>query len=665
MELAIDIETFSGTPITHGVYKYAADPDFTLLLFAYSIDNGPVTLIDVASGEKIPQDILGALTSPMVHKWAFNAQFERVCISRHLRDHHGLDFDLSPKGWRCSAVWSSAMGLPANLKDAAKALDLDAQKLDTGKNLIKMFCEPTNKKQPWEQQTGLFAIESAQRRKPTNHPQEWEEFKKYNIQDVVVENQLRQHLTHLGALPDWVWHQYEVDQHINDRGVRVDTTLAEAAIHIDHVHKEECLDEARELTGLENPNSPIQALAWFRDNGVALTDLTKNSVEQELQHTTGTVKRVLELRQELSRSSVKKYQAMLNGVCPDGRAHGLLQFYGAGRTGRWAGRQIQVQNLPRNYLEDLDDARQTALMGDADLMGMLYGSIPDTLSQLIRTAFIPADGMRFIVADYSAIEARVLAWLAGEEHTLQAFQDGKDLYCATASRMFGVPVDKHGPNAELRQKGKVAVLACGYQGGAGALEAMGALRMGIPEAELKPLVESWRSANPNIVNFWYQVETAAKAAISTPGLPIPLPDNGLTLQVVEDQLLITLPSGRNLVYPQPQMVTNRFGKPSITCMGFDINRRYTRIETYGGKLVENITQAVARDLLAHALTVVADANLRTVMHVHDEIVVEAPTSTQVETVCRLMTSKPEWISKVPRDLPLDADGYECDYYKKD
>lgn len=652
--LAIDLETFSTAPIgSGGVYRYAADEGFDILLFAYSEDGGPVHLVDLASGDELPPRIRDALTDPSVEKWAFNAQFERVCLSHWL----GIDGYLDPAQWRCSMVWASALGLPRSLKHVAETLNLDAQKLDTGTRLINFFCEPVRLSET--QQASLFADtgKNYRRRQPTESPEKWEQFREYNIRDVVVENQLRDKLSGF-PLPEWVWDEYALDQRINDRGIRLDADFAQAAINADEAHRDSLMNEAKHLTGLDNPGSPAQLKTWLNDHGCDIPSLAKADVAQAISTTSGTTRRVLELRQELSRSSTKKYEAMLKALCPDGRAHGLIQYYGAGRTGRWAGRLIQVQNLPRNYLPDLDDARQLVKAGEAEAVELLYGSLPDTLSQLIRTAFVPREGTRFIVADYSAIEARVLAWLAGEAKTLSAFAQGKDLYCETAASMFGVPVEKHGQNAELRQKGKIATLACGYQGGVGAIKAMGGERMGLDEQEMKHIVDAWRQANPNITQYWWDIDQAAKDAITT-GEPQHI--RNITLHTERGMLFITLPSGRRLAYAKPAIGTNPFGGDSITCFGIGTNRKFEKQETYGGKLVENITQAVARDLLSHSITLLEHTGHDIVMHIHDEVVIEAPPETTVDEVCDLMSQAPQWAD----GIPLTADGYECTYYMKD
>ena len=962
--LAIDLETFSTAPIgSGGVYRYAADEGFDILLFAYSEDGGPVHLVDLASGDELPPRIRDALTDPRVEKWAFNAQFERVCLSHWL----GIDGYLDPAQWRCSMVWASALGLPRSLKHVAETLKLDAQKLDSGTRLINFFCEPVRLTET--QQASLFTDtgKNYRRRQPTESPDKWKQFCEYNIRDVEVENQLRDKLSGF-PLPEWVWDEYALDQRINDRGIRIDADFAQAAINADEAHRDSLMNEAKHLTGLDNPGSPAQLKTWLEEHGCDIPSLAKADVAQAITTTSGTTRRVLELRQELSRSSTKKYEAMLKALCPDGRAHGLIQYYGAGRTGRWAGRLIQVQNLPRNYLPDLDDARQLVKAGEAEAVELLYGSLPDTLSQLIRTAFVPREGTRFIVADYSAIEARVLAWLAGEAQTLAAFAQGKDLYCETASSMFGVPVEKGGVNGDLRAKGKVATLACiaegqkvlthlgevpienittehrvwdgedfvthqgvinkgvkdvityqgltatpdhlvwvqgqpdpiplrdaaargahlvqtgdgrrpvrlggdhqpretmvkelqplldgntvhqlrkhpmdepeqpaardlqrlpallgertsahpemagpsahrgettlhqperpeleqlrcpgdqvqlplhpgsramgdrqpwpaprpgarpdqqrwplragepalgqpaaerreptlcsaprveregmavrashrrteaglgahpgadlgrsaesrsreaeklagdrrqarvfdllnagprhrftvagrlvhncGYQGGVGAIKAMGGEHMGLDEQEMKHIVDAWRQANPNITQYWWDIDQAAKDAITT-GEPQQV--RNITLHTERGMLFITLPSGRRLAYAKPAIGTNRFGGDSITCYGIGTNRKFEKQETYGGKLVENITQAVARDLLSHSITLLENTGHDIVMHIHDEVVIEAPPETTVDEVCDLMSQAPQWAD----GIPLTADGYECNYYMKD
>lgn len=658
--LSIDIETFSSANIAKGgAYKYAAADDFDILLFAYAIDNGPVHVVSTATGEEVPEPVINALTDPTITKYAFNAQFERVCLSRWLQQLGRLPVGefIDPGGWRCTMVWCASIGLPMSLDQAAKVLSLKAQKIAEGKNLIQYFCVPT-KPRAVDTPALFDASSMTHRNRPESAPERWADFIEYNRRDVETEQEMRTKLERF-PLPDWVWGQYATDQRINDNGILVDLDLAAHAINVDDAYREHCVDEAKELTGLDNPGSPAQLKTWLDDNGCPIESLAKENVQAALETATGAAKRVLELRQDMSRSSVKKYQAMQQCAVPDSsRVHGLLQFYGAGRTGRWAGRLVQVQNLPRNYISDLTGARELVRTEQHELMELLFDSVPDTLSQLIRTAFIPAAGKKLIVADYSAIEARVLAWLAGQNNTIQAFIDGKDLYCATASQMFGVPVEKHGENAELRQKGKVAVLACGYQGGVNAIEAMGGKRMGLSEDEMRIIVNKWRDANQNIVDYWYAIDDAAKHTITT-GETTKV--RNITMRIDAGMLLVTLPSGRSLVYPKAGIGTNRFGNETITFYGVGMNRKFTQLETYGGKLVENITQAVARDLLAHSLTILEKAGHTIVMHIHDEAVIEADIDTPVDTVCRLMEQAPEWAD----GIPLTADGYECPFYQKD
>jgi DNA polymerase len=648
------VETFSPVPLAKsGVYPYAADPEFELLLFGYSIDSGGVHVIDLAGGDRLPDEVLAALTDPGVVKWAHNAAFERVALSAWLRRHHPdllTEEFLDPKQWRCTMIWSAYLSLPMSLDAVGAALDLDVQKDTVGKKLIKQFCTPA---------TPNVLNGGGTRNLPGSDPDGWQAFVDYNRRDVEVEIAIHDRLS-LFPMPEVEWDAYALDQRINDTGINLDRSLADAAVTLDVQHRAVTLSRARELTGLENPNSPIQLKEWLTTHGCHIDSLAKADVETALDTATGTVKEVLELRGDLAKSSVKKYQAMHNVAGSDGRARGLIQFYGAGRTGRFAGRLVQVQNLPRNYLPDLDQARTLTRQRNLDALELLYDSVPDTLSQLIRTAFIPSAGCRFIVADYSAIEARVIAWLAGEASTLAAFEQGKDLYCETASRMFGVPVEKHGINADLRQKGKIATLACGYNGSVGALKAMGALRMGLAEHELKPIVDAWRAANPHIVQLWADVEQAALDAITT-RRAVRL--RNLRFTVESGILFITLPSGRRLAYVKPRLGENRWGGTSITYSGVTTGRKWGRLETYGGKLVENIVQAVARDLLVHAMRLIAQAGHRIVMHVHDEIVIDEPQDSgfTVADACRLMATPPDWAD----GLPLDADGYECDYYRKD
>lgn len=651
-ELFVDLETFSPVNLTKsGVYPYAEHPDFDVLLFGYSIDGNPVKVVDVASSEQLPAEVAEALVDPGVTKWAFNAAFERVCLSAWLARHHpdliaGRNF-LDPAQWHCTMVWSAYLGLPMSLEQVATVLDLPVRKDSAGKKLIRQFCTPA---------TPSVFNQGGMRNPPASDPDGWEQFISYNRRDVEVELAIHDRLAGF-PMPEAEWDTYALDQNVNDTGIRLDRVLVDHAVQCDRQHRAATLTRAQELTGLENPNSPIQLKEWLADHGTPLQSLTKDEVAAALDTATGQVREVLLLRGELAKSSVKKYEAMQHVAGRDGRGRGFLQFYGAGRTGRFAGRLVQVQNLPRNYLPDLSEARSLVRTGNYDAVELLYDSVPDTLSQLIRTAFIPADGHRFVVADFSAIEARVIAWLAGEATTLEAFRDGKDLYCETASRMFGVPVDKHGANAELRQKGKIAVLACGYQGGVGALKAMGALRMGLAESELQPLVDAWRAANPNVVQLWADINAAAIEAISTRQ---PTGVGALTFTVESGIMFIRLPSGRRLAYVKPKLGENRFGGTAITHEGITTGRKWGQLETYGGKLTENIVQAVARDLLTFGMHQVDRAGHRIVMHVHDEIVVETATAT-VDEICKLMAITPDWAT----GLPLAADGYVCDFYMKD
>lgn len=646
--LSLDVETFSPQALARcGAYRYCQDPGFRVLLLGYSIDGAPAQVCDLARGQSIPEPVLEALVDPAVTKSAFNAAFERVCLSEHLRRHHpGLlsGAFVDPAGWRCTMVWAASLGLPMSLEAAASVLRLPVGKDPAGKRIIRRFSIPAK---------------DGGRVLPSDDPAAWEQYIAYNRRDVDVEVQLANHLAR-NPMPPAEWETYWLDQRINDTGIRIDILLAAHAVEVDTRHREACLARARQITGLDNPNSPIQLKEWLTSQGRELESLTKAEVKAALDTTSGQVAEVLRLRQDLSKSSVRKYQAMLAVAGSDGRARGLIQYMGAGRTGRFAGRLVQVHNLPRNHMPDLAAARALLKAGDAQAIELLYYPVPDTLSQLIRTAFVPSEGNRFIVADFSAIEARVLAWLAGEEGTLQAFRAGKDLYCQTASRMFGLPVGKHGPNSELRQKGKIAVLACGYGGSVGALKAMGALHMGLAESELRPLVDAWRDANPMVVQLWRDIEAAA---ITTTQTRTPTQVGRISLSYRSGCLFIALPSGRELCYPRPRLGQNRFGATSIVFDGVDgVTRKWGPVETYGGKLTENIVQATARDLLTHAMGQVDAAGHRIVMHVHDEIVVDEPTGgATVEQVVDLMTRPPAWAG----GLPLDADGYECGFYMKD
>lgn len=638
--LSIDIETFSEASLPAvGVYKYASDPSFEILLFAYSIDAGPVKVVDLARGEQIPKDVMYALDDPTTEKWAFNAQFERVCISA------ALGIDLKPEGWHCSMVWATSLGMNLSLDGVAKALRLPIEKMSEGKKLIRYFSMPVK---------ATKANGGRTRNQPEHDLDAWESFTEYCRRDVEVELQIQEKLAR-HPMPSSEWADYWLDQKINDRGVEIDLGLARAAVTTDEQHRAEVLTKAKAITGLENPNSVMQLRDWLSKNGLELDSLAKQGVKDAIETAEGHVKEALELRLEMAKSSVKKYEAMTKAAGQDSRARGLLQFMGAGRTGRWAGRLIQVQNLPRQHTPDLDVARTLVKTGRGEDLETLWGSVPNTLSELIRTAIVPAAGHRFIVADYSAIEARVIAWLASEKWVLDLFRAGGDIYCETGTRMFGVEVTKDSP---LRQKSKVAVLACGYQGGPGALRAMGAVRMGIDEDELQGLVDSWRRANPRIVGLWHNIDAAAKLAISSGEW---IASGHLKVHVQDGILFIELPSGRRLAYPSPKPGENRFGGESITHLGVGTNRRWERMETYGGKLVENIVQATARDILADSMQRLEKAGHKIVMHVHDEVVIEAPIGrSSVEDVCQIMSETPPWAT----GLPLDAEGFECTYYRK-
>lgn len=639
--LSIDLETFCDRKLAgSGVYPYARDPSFEILLFSYSQDDEPVKIVDLTAGQQVPPHIVAALSDPSVTKWAYNAQFERVCLSAWL----GLDGYLDPRQWRCSMIWGAYLGLPMGLEAIGKVLGLKDQKLEEGRRLVRKFCQP----QPDSYRIARHNRETA--------PKDWEMFKRYNKRDVEVELEIKNKIKPQ-PMPASEWDLYHLDQVINDTGVKVDAEFAAAAQACDTQYKSELIDELKALTGLDNPSSVSQLLAWLKANGYVGDSLAKKEVFEASKTAKGSLARVLELRAETSRTSTKKYVAMRNAMAPDGRAHGLMQFYGAGKTGRWAGRLIQVQNLPRNDMALLSQARQLVALGHVDDLEMIFGSVSDVLRQLVRTALVPSDGKIFAVADFSAIEARVLAWLAGQESTLKAFKAGKDLYCHTASGMFGVPVVKHGVNGELRQKGKIATLACGYGGSVGALKAMGALEMGLAEEELAPIVANWRQANPRIVDYWGLIEAAAIKAV---GAHAKTQLNKVAISYRKPNLVISLPSGRELFYPNPRLGANRFGGTSIVFDSVNQVKQWGAVETYGGKLTENIVQAVARDLLAFALTKIAGAGYKIVFHVHDEVVVETEPN-QLDRIIKLMCASPEWAE----GLPLDADGYTCSFYQKD
>jgi DNA polymerase len=659
--LSIDIETYSSVSLQKsGVYRYVEAPDFEILLFGYSIDGAPVNLIDLTSGEKIPEDILDALTDDTVTKWAFNANFERICLSQHLKnlgmsldpfhDNHPLSTEmeryLNPEGWCCTMIWSAVMGLPLSLEGCGAVLGLEKQKLTEGKDLIKYFCQPCAPTKSNGQRT---------RNLPRHAPDKWAAFKRYNVRDVETEMSIQQRLQKF-PVPDFIWDEYHIDQEINDRGVAIDLPLVRQAIDMDARSRSELTEAMRQLTELENPNSVQQMKQFLTENGLEVDSLGKKVVAELIKTAPPELRRVLALRQQLAKSSIRKYQSMINAVCSDGRARGMFQFYGANRTGRWAGRLIQLQNLPQNHLPDLEHARAIVRSGDYDCVEMLYEDVPDTLSQLIRTAFIPKDGCKFIVSDFSAIEARVIAWMAGESWRQEVFASGGDIYCASASQMFKVPVEKHGINGHLRQKGKIAELALGYGGSVGALKAMGALEMGLTEDELYPLVEAWRQTNPNIVSFWWDVDRAAMEAVK---FRHEADTHGIHFEYKSGMLFITLPSGRKLAYVKPKIGTNKFGGQCITYEGIGGTKKWERLETYGARLVENIVQATSRDILCYAMRTLRCCSIT--MHIHDELVIEADPRMSLKAVCEQMGRTPPWAV----GLQLNADGYETTFYKKD
>ena len=642
--ISIDIETYSSESLlTGGVYRYTQAKDFEVLLFGYSVDGAEPQVVDLASGETIPEEILTALSDPAVTKWAFNALFERTCLSRYLGIY------LSPVGWCCSMVWAATLGLPLSLEGVGAVLGLTKQKLAEGKELIKYFCSPCKPTQ---------ANNGRTRNLPCHDPGKWEAFKRYNKRDVEVELAIKKRLAPF-PVPADEWQNYWLDQRINDTGIELDRTLVQNAICCNTHFKDFALQRAHEITGLENPNSPIQMMGWLEAHGVAMETLTKEEVAMKIKETTGDVREALCLRLELARSSIKKYVAMENVVGKDGRARGLIQFYGANRTGRFAGRLIQVQNLPQNHLEDLKEARELVRTGNFNALELLYDSPSDILKQLIRTAFVPKAGCRFIVADFSAIEARVIAWLAGEVWRQKVFAENGDIYCASASAMFHVPVEKHGVNGHLRQKGKIAELALGYGGSVGALKNMGALNMGLTEDELPAIVEKWRQASPHIVRYWWDVDRAVKQCITTHQ---PQQVGSVKFTLEKGILFIQLPSGRRLAYVKPRIGVNKFGGDSVTYEGVGEQKKWMRLESYGPKFVENIVQATSRDLLVSAMRRLSHKGYRIVMHIHDEAVLEVPEGeSSVEEVCAIMAETPVWAE----GLILNADGYECNFYKKE
>ena len=658
-KLSIDLETYSPEELKKcGVYKYAENPEFEILLFGVSVNDSEVVVYDIACGNEPPDEILEALTDNSVEKWAYNASFERVCLSVWLRRHHpgffkgyGAPDDsvkgyLDPTGWKCSRIWGAYNGLPLSLEMIGAVLGFEQQKLKEGKDLIRYFCSPCK---PTKVNGGRT------RNLPKDAPDKWALFKKYNKRDVEVEMQIQKRLKNY-PVPDSVWDEYHIDQLINDRGILCDTAVVENAIRIDALTKADLMRQLQRLTGLENPNSVAQMKDWLAQQGVAIDSLGKKEVAALLNEDIPEhVKQVLRLRQMLAKSSVKKYQAMQTAMCSDHRCRGMFQFYGANRSGRFAGRIVQLQNLPQNHLLDLEEARDLVKRNDYAALDLLYGSVPQVLSEMIRTAFIPKPGMKFVVSDYSSIEARVLAYLAGETHTIESFARGEDLYCATASAMFHKPVVKHGINGELRQKGKIATLACGYGGSVGALKAMGALDMGLKEEELQPIVNAWREANPHIVKYWWDVDAAVMKAVK---LHLPSQVGLVYIYYQSGMLFIKLPSGRRLSYVQPRIGQNQFGNDCVTYMGID-QQHWERIESYGPKFVENIVQGVARDILCFAMKNLRDRFI--VGHVHDELIIEVPMETNMQEICDIMGQTPDWMPS----LLLRADGYECMFYQKD
>ncbi|WP_442974310.1 DNA polymerase [Ruminococcus sp.] len=655
--ITIDIETRSDKDISKcGVYAYTDTPYFDILLFAYSIDGQPVQVVDTANGEEIPENVLAALADENVVKRAFNCNFERVCLSKYLRENYpqyfqsySIDEDtvgdfLNPESWHCSMIHARTLGLPSSLAEVGKVLGIEQQKMTDGKALVKFFCVP------YDTIDGVPQFHS-----PTDYPDKWEIFKAYNKRDVEAELEIDRKLSRF-PVPDFIWQEFYLDQEINDRGILVDMQLADKAICLDAEAKEELTTEMQRLTGVENPNSVYQLLDWLETQGYKSDSLGKTQVQELIKTAKEPVKSVLQMRLQLSKSSVKKYTAMKNTACSDNRARGMFSFYGASRTGRWAGRNVQLQNLPQNHLPDLSEARELVKYGSFEDIQMLYDDVPDTLSQLIRTAFIPRQGMKFIVADFSAIEARVIAWLAGEEWRMKAFANGEDIYCASASKMFGVPVVKHGENGHLRQKGKISELACGFGGSVGAMKAMGADSLGLSDTELKQIVTDWREASPHITEFWWAVDRAVKKAVKE---KTATKTHGLLFSYEAGFLFIRLPSGRRLAYAKPYIGKNKFGGESVTYMGINAQKKWDRLESYGPKFVENCVQGIARDLLMYSMQTLSQYFI--VGHIHDEMIIECPKGTKLDEICQQMARTPDWA----KGLLLRADGYECSFYKKD
>ena len=655
--ITIDIETRSDKDISKcGVYAYTDTPYFDILLFAYSIDGQPVQVVDMANGEEIPENVLVALVDENVIKRAFNVNFERVCLSKYLRKNYpqyfqsySIDEDtvgdfLNPESWHCSMIHARTLGLPSSLAEVGKVLGIEQQKMTEGKALVKFFCVP------YDTVDGVPQFHN-----PKDYPDKWEIFKAYNKRDVEAELEIDRRLSRF-PVPDFLWKEFYLDQEINDRGILVDMQLADKAIRLDAEAKEELTSEIKRLTGVENPNSVYQLLDWLETQGDKSDSLGKAQVQELIKTAKEPVKSVLQLRLQLSKSSVKKYTAMKNTACSDNRARGMFSFYGASRTGRWAGRNVQLQNLPQNHLPDLTEARELVKYGSFEDIQMLYDDVPDILSQLIRTAFIPRQGMKFIVADFSAIEARVIAWLAGEEWRMKAFANGEDIYCASASKMFGVPVVKHGENGHLRQKGKISELACGFGGSVGAMKAMGADSLGLSDTELKQIVTDWREASPHITELWWAVDRAVKKAVKE---KTATKTHGLLFSYEAGFLFIRLPSGRRLAYAKPYIGKNKFGGESVTYMGINAQKKWDRLESYGPKFVENCVQGIARDLLMYSMQTLSQYFI--VGHIHDEMIIEASKDMSLEEVCQQMARTPKWA----KGLILRADGYECEFYKKD
>lgn len=639
--LSIDIETFSSVNLAKsGVYHYAESPDFEILLFGYSVDGGEVKVVDMVAGEMIPVEVVGALMDDTVIKWAFNASFERTCLARWLDEY------ISPDSWRCTMIWAATLGLPLSLEGVGTVLGLEKQKLTEGKSLIRYFCVPC---------AATKANGGRTRNLPEHDKEKWELFKSYNLRDVETEMAIQEKLSRF-PVPDAIWEEYHLDQEINDRGIGIDMILVKQAIAMDERSKARLIELMQERTNLVNPNSVQQMKAWLANNGLETDNLGKKAVAELLKEAPEPLAEVLELRQQLAKSSVKKYTAMGNAVCSDSRVKGMFQFYGANRTGRFSGRLVQLQNLPQNHMSDLAEARSLVRSGNYEAMSMLYGSIPDALSELIRTSFVPQDGRKFIVADFSAIEARVIAWLAGEVWRLEVFKSGGDIYCASASQMFKVKVVKNGENGHLRQKGKISELALGYGGSVGALKAMGALDMGLEEDELQGLVNAWRNANPHIVRLWWDVDHAVRVCVVEHRQSILY---GLHFSYESGFLFITLPSGRRLAYVKPKMGVNKFGGESVTYEGVGATKKWERLESYGPKFVENIVQGIARDILLYAMKTLRNCSI--VAHIHDELIIEADRRMSLSAICEQMGRTPPWAE----GLLLRADGYECDFYKKD